>query len=70
MKPGKVLCYRFLSAILGVDRAQNLTKYNSWSRVFAGKNQMPRGGLIEPRTPRCHGRRLTTELSLVEISAE
>ena len=25
MKPGKVLCYRFLFPILGVDRAQNLT---------------------------------------------
>ena len=34
MKPGKVLCYRFLFAILGVDRAQNLTKYNRWLRVF------------------------------------
>ena len=34
MKPGKVLCSRFLFAILGVDRAQNLTKYNRWLRVF------------------------------------
>ena len=34
MKPDKVLCYRFLLAILGVDRAQNLTKYNRWLRVF------------------------------------
>ena len=34
MKPGKVLCYRFLFAILGADRAQNLTKYNKWLRVF------------------------------------
>ena len=34
MKPGKVLCYRFLFAILGVDRAQNLTKYNRWLGVF------------------------------------
>ena len=34
MKPGKVLCCRFLFAILGVDRAQNLTKYNWWLRVF------------------------------------
>ena len=34
MKPGKALCYRILFAILGVDRAQNLTKYNKWSRVF------------------------------------
>ena len=34
MKPGKLLCYRFLFAILGIDRAQNLTKYNSWLRVF------------------------------------
>ena len=33
MKPGKVR-YRFLFAILGVDRAQNLTKYNRWLRVF------------------------------------
>ena len=34
MKPGKVLCYRFLFAILGVGHAQNLTKYNRWLRVF------------------------------------
>ena len=34
MKRGKVLCYRFLFAILGVDRAQNLTKYRRWLRVF------------------------------------
>ena len=35
MKPGKVLCYRFLFAILGVDRAQfNLTKYNRWLCVL------------------------------------
>ncbi len=34
MKPGKVLCYRFLFAILEVDSAQNLTKYNRWLRVF------------------------------------
>ena len=34
MKPGKVLCYRFLFPILEVDRAQNLTKYNRWLRVF------------------------------------
>ena len=34
MKPGKVLCYRFLFPILGVDRAQNLTKYNRWLRAF------------------------------------
>ena len=34
MKLGKVLCYVFLFAILGVDRAQNLTKYNRWLRVF------------------------------------
>ena len=31
---GKVLCNRFLFPILGVDRAQNLTKYNRWLRVF------------------------------------
>ena len=30
LKPGKVLC---LFAILGVDRAQNLAKYNRWLRV-------------------------------------
>ena len=34
MKPGKVLCCRFLFAILGVDRAQNLEKYSRWLRVF------------------------------------
>ena len=34
MKPGKVLCYRLLFPILGVDPAQNLTKYNRWLRVF------------------------------------
>ena len=34
MKSDKVLCCRFLCAILGVDRAQNLAKYNSWLRVF------------------------------------
>ena len=34
MKPGKVLCDRFLFAILGVDRAQNLTKYNRLLREF------------------------------------
>ena len=34
MKPGKVLCYRFLFPILGADRAQNLKKYNGWLRVF------------------------------------
>ena len=34
MKPGKVLCYRFLFAILGADRAQNLTYYKRWLRVF------------------------------------
>ena len=34
MKRGKVLCYRFLFAILGVDHAQNLTKYNRWFRVL------------------------------------
>ena len=34
MKLGKVLCYRFLFDILGVDRAQNLTKYNRWLRLF------------------------------------
>ena len=34
MKPSKVLCYRFLFPILGDDRAQNLTKYNRWLRVF------------------------------------
>ena len=34
MKPGKDLCYRFLFPILGFDRAQNLTKFNRWLRVF------------------------------------
>ena len=34
MKPGKVLCYRFLFPILWVDRALNLTKYYRWLRVF------------------------------------
>ena len=34
MKPGKVLCYKFLFPILGVDPAQNLKKYNTWLRVF------------------------------------
>ena len=34
MKDGKVLCCRVLFAVLGVDRAQNLAKYNRWLRVF------------------------------------
>ena len=34
MKPDKVLYCRFLFAILGVDRAQNLAKYNRRLRVF------------------------------------
>ena len=34
MKPGKVLCCRFLFAILGVDCAQNLAKYHRWLLVF------------------------------------
>ena len=34
MKPRKVLCCRFLFAFLGVDRAQNLAKYNRRLRVF------------------------------------
>ena len=34
MKPGKALCCMFLFAILGVDRAQNLTKYNRWLHMF------------------------------------
>ena len=34
MKPGKVLCYRYLFAILGVNRAQNLTQHNRWLRVL------------------------------------
>ena len=34
MKPGKVLCCRFLFPILAVDPAQSLTKYNRWLRVF------------------------------------
>ena len=39
MKPGQVLCKRFLFPILGVDRAQNLIKYNRWLRVFIQLNQ-------------------------------
>ena len=34
MKLGKVLCCRFLFAILGVDRVQNLEKCNRRLRVF------------------------------------
>ena len=34
MEPGKVLCCRFLLAILGVDRAQNLAKYDRRLRLF------------------------------------
>ena len=34
MKPGKVLCCKILFTILGVDRAQDLAKYNSRLRVF------------------------------------
>ena len=34
MKPGKVLCCRFLFASLGVGRAQKLAKYNRRLRVF------------------------------------
>ena len=34
MKPGKVLCCIFLLAILGVDPAQNLTKFIRWLPVF------------------------------------
>ena len=34
MKPGKFLCFRFSFAILGVDRAQNLAKYDRRLRVF------------------------------------
>ena len=34
MKPSKVLCYKFLFAVLKVDRAQNLTKYKRWLHVF------------------------------------
>ena len=33
-KSGKVLCCMCLFPILGVDRAQNLTKYKRWLRVF------------------------------------
>ena len=33
MEPGKVLCCGFLFAILGIDRAQNLAKYDRRSRV-------------------------------------
>ena len=34
MKLGEVFCCRFLFAILGVESAQNLAKYNRWLRVF------------------------------------
>ena len=34
MKPGKVLCCRFLFVILRVDRAENLAKYNRRLGVF------------------------------------
>ena len=34
MKPGKVLCCRFLFAILGVESAQKLVEYNRRLRVF------------------------------------
>ena len=34
MKLDKVLCCRFLFAILGVDRVRNLAKYNRRLRVF------------------------------------
>ena len=34
MRPGKVLYCKFLFAILGVNRAHNLAKYNRWLRVF------------------------------------
>ena len=33
MKPGKVLCVLFLSAVLGFDSAKYLAKYR-WLRVF------------------------------------
>ena len=46
MKPGKVLCYMFLFAILGVDRAQNLTKYNRWLRVFIQPTKRKKLGLL------------------------
>ena len=34
MKPGKGLCFRFSFAILGVDHAHNLEKYNRKLQVF------------------------------------
>ena len=34
MKPRKILCCRFLFAILGIDSAQNLAKYSRRLRVF------------------------------------
>ena len=34
MKPGKVLCCRFLVENLGADHAQNLAKYNRRLHVF------------------------------------
>ena len=33
-KLGKVLCFMFLLAILGVGRAQNLAKYKRWLPVL------------------------------------
>ena len=34
MKPGKVLCFKLLLTILGLDLAQNLAKYHRQVRVF------------------------------------
>ena len=34
MKPGKVLCCRFLFAMLGVESPENMEKYNRWLRIF------------------------------------
>ena len=34
MTNDKVLCCRFLFIVLGIDRAQNLTKHNRRLRVF------------------------------------
>ncbi len=60
-KRGKVLCCMFLFAVLGVDPAQNLTKYNRWLRVFmqlTNKKLRLRNSCIvyEPKTIDVQGR--------------
>ena len=37
-KPGKILCYMFLFAILGFYPAQNLAKYKRWITMCANTN--------------------------------